>query len=60
MYDMGWICRGKAWVPLDLTCTLLKLDAEVSSWPVSSQVSEVCYSKLMAGFSLTPGEGLPL
>lgn len=31
---------------MDLTCTLLKLDAEVSSWPMSSQVSEVCYSKL--------------
>lgn len=30
---------------MDLTCTLLKLDAEVSSWPMSSQVSEVCYSK---------------
>lgn len=44
--DMGWIYKGKAWVRMGLTCTLLKLDAEVSFWPMSSQVSEVCYSKL--------------
>jgi len=44
--DVGWIYKGEAWVPVDLACTLLKLDAEVSSWPMSSQVSEVCYSKL--------------
>lgn len=45
MNDMGWIYKGRAWVPMGLTCTLLKLDAEVSFWPMSSQVSEVCYSK---------------
>lgn len=30
---------------MGLTCTLLKLGAEVRFWPMSSQVSEVCYSK---------------
>lgn len=54
----GWAYKGKTCT--DLSRTLLKLDAEVSSWPMSSQVSEVCYSKPMAGFSLTPGEELPL
>lgn len=46
MNDTGWIYKGNAWVPMGLTCTLLKLGAEVSFWPMSSQVSEVCYSKL--------------
>lgn len=43
--DDEQIYRRKAQVPLYLTCTLLKLDAQVSFWPMSSQVSEVCYSK---------------
>lgn len=45
-----WISEGKAWYPVGLMCTLLKLDAEVSFWPVSSQVSEVCDSKGWQGF----------
>lgn len=46
----GWVSEGKAWLLMGLMCTLLKLDAEVSFWPMSSQVSEVCDSKGWQGF----------